>query len=159
VVLREIVFRLSYEASFVTGLEAQLIKFHPAYEVLIWIYKSRKQYTWRALGGHYVQARRNREQVVWHDLICFLLKKNSETSMFWLQSRFNCSSTVFCAALSLPQRQGRNEWGARGAQLPGAESLRGAPKSPNNVTSSFINAVHLLPKDLRFQHAGAKLAS
>ena len=32
----------------------------------------------------------------------------------------------------------------------GAEWLRGAPKSPNNVTSTFFNAVHLLRKDLRF---------
>jgi len=34
-----------------------------------------------------------------------------------------------------------------------------APKCPNNVTSYFFNAVHLLPKDLRFEHGGAKLAS
>jgi len=35
----------------------------------------------------------------------------------------------------------------------------GAPKSPNNVTSTFFNKVNLLPKDLRFKHGGAKLAS
>jgi len=35
----------------------------------------------------------------------------------------------------------------------------GAPKSPNNATSTFFNTVHLLPKDLRFEHGGAKLAS
>jgi len=34
----------------------------------------------------------------------------------------------------------------------------GSPKSPNNVTSTFFNTVHLLPKDLRFEHGGAKLA-
>ena len=28
----------------------------------------------------------------------------------------------------------------------GAESLRGAPKSPNNIPSSFFTTVHLLPK-------------
>jgi len=28
----------------------------------------------------------------------------------------------------------------------------GVPKSPNNVASTFFNAVHLLPKDLRFEH-------
>jgi len=27
-----------------------------------------------------------------------------------------------------------------------------APKSPNNVTSTFFNTVNLLPKDLRFEH-------
>jgi len=41
----------------------------------------------------------------------------------------------------------------------GAESLRGAPKSPNKVTSTFFNAVRLLPKDLRFEDEGDKLAS
>jgi len=34
----------------------------------------------------------------------------------------------------------------------------GAPKTPNNVTSTFFNTVHLLPKDLGFEHGGAKLA-
>jgi len=28
----------------------------------------------------------------------------------------------------------------------------GAPKSPNIVTSTFFNTVHLLPKDLSFEH-------
>jgi len=50
-------------------------------------------------------------------------------------------------------------WGTRGHNFPGAESLRKATKSPNNVTSTFFSATHLLPKDLRFQHGGAKLAS
>jgi len=36
--------------------------------------------------------------------------------------------------------------------------MRVAPKSPNSVTSTFFNTVHPLPKDLRFQHRGAKLA-
>jgi len=35
----------------------------------------------------------------------------------------------------------------------------GAPKSSNNVTSTFFNTVHLLPKDLKFEHGGIKLAS
>jgi len=35
----------------------------------------------------------------------------------------------------------------------------GAPKSPKNVTSIFFNTVHLLPKDLKFEHGGAKLFS
>ena len=35
----------------------------------------------------------------------------------------------------------------------------GAPKSPNSVTSTFFNTVHLLLKDLRFEHGGTKLAS
>ena len=40
----------------------------------------------------------------------------------------------------------------------GAKWLRGEPKSPNNVTSTFFNRVHLLPKDLRFEQGGARLA-
>jgi len=52
--------------------------------------------------------------------------------------------------------QGRNE----GENIsPGAESLRGLPKSSNNVASTFFNTVHLLPKDLRFEHGAVKLAS
>jgi len=64
--------------------------------------------------------------------------------------------------------QGRNEW----AQFPGHRATMGAsnhyeerrmtagaPKSPNNVTSTFFSRVHLLPKDLKFEHGGAKLAS
>jgi len=51
----------------------------------------------------------------------------------------------------------------RGAQgglhSPGAEWLPGAPKSPNNVVITCFNTVHLLPKVLRFEHGGAKLAS
>jgi len=39
-----------------------------------------------------------------------------------------------------------------------AESPRRAPKSLNSLTSTFFNTVHLLPKDLRFEHGGAKLA-
>jgi len=34
----------------------------------------------------------------------------------------------------------------------------GGPKSPNNVTSTFFHTVHLLPKELRFEDGGAKLA-
>jgi len=34
-----------------------------------------------------------------------------------------------------------------------------APKSPQNVTSTFFNTVNLLPKELRFEYAGAKFAS
>jgi len=41
----------------------------------------------------------------------------------------------------------------------GADSLRGTPKSPNNVTSTFFNTVYLFPKDLRFERGGSKLDS
>jgi len=59
--------------------------------------------------------------------------------------------------------QGRNE-GGKGGTIPrapnhcvGAEWLRGAPKGPNSVASTFFNTVHLLPKDLSFEHEGAEL--
>jgi len=39
----------------------------------------------------------------------------------------------------------------------GAEWLWTLPRSPNNVTSTFFNIVHLLPKDLKFEHGETKL--
>jgi len=62
-------------------------------------------------------------------------------------------------------RQGRNEKGQGEHNLPGlnhyrgAKSPRGASKGTNSVTGTFLNTVHLLPKDFRFEHGGAKLAS
>jgi len=53
--------------------------------------------------------------------------------------------------------QGRNE-GGQGGTILWAPNHCGAPKSPDNVTSTFFNGVHLLPKD-RFEHGGAKFAS
>jgi len=35
----------------------------------------------------------------------------------------------------------------------------GSPKSANNVASDFFIAVHLLLKDLSFEHGGAKFVS
>ena len=35
----------------------------------------------------------------------------------------------------------------------------GAPKSPNNVTSTFFNLEHMLPKDLSYEYRSDKLAS
>jgi len=70
-------------------------------------------------------------------------------------------SQNFLGAVS--RRQGRNEGGQEGNITPSAESLwghqitAGAPKSPNSVTSTFFNTVHLLPKNLRFEHQGAEL--
>jgi len=46
-----------------------------------------------------------------------------------------------------------------GHNFPCTESLRGATKTPNNVTTTFFNTVHLLPKDLKFEHGGAKVVS
>jgi len=43
--------------------------------------------------------------------------------------------------------------------MPGAPNHSGAPKSSSNVTSTFFNGVNLLPKELRFEHEGAKLVS
>ena len=54
--------------------------------------------------------------------------------------------------------------GERGAQFPGAESLWGvdslrwASKNHNNVASTYFNTVYMHPKDIRFEHGGAKLA-
>jgi len=60
--------------------------------------------------------------------------------------------------------QGRNERGQWGHNSLRAESLWGdkllqeAPKSPNNVTSTFFNTANLLLKELSFDRGGAKLA-
>ena len=51
----------------------------------------------------------------------------------------------------LPGTQGRNE-GGKGGTIPRAPNHCGSPKSHNNVTSTFFKTVHLLPKDLRFEH-------
>jgi len=52
--------------------------------------------------------------------------------------------------------QGRNE-GEKRAQRPGRRISGGALKSPDNVASTFFNTVHLLPKDLRFEHRAPNL--
>jgi len=46
-------------------------------------------------------------------------------------------------------------WGAQ--NFLGAESLCEVPKNPNNVTSTFFNAINLVPKDLRFKHGAPNL--
>jgi len=50
-------------------------------------------------------------------------------------------------------RTGAKRGGGGGAQFPGRR------KVPPMSQSTFFNVVHLLPKDLRFEHGGAKLAS
>jgi len=66
------------------------------------------------------------------------------------------------SGIEIPQRlalqQGRNEEAKRGT-IPWAPNHRGALKSLNNVASTFFNTAHLFPKDFRFEHGGAKLAS
>ena len=56
---------------------------------------------------------------------------------------------VAVEGLQWGHKQGRNE----------KVNIPRAPKSPNDVSSTFFNALYLLPKDLRFEHGGAKLAS
>ena len=46
---------------------------------------------------------------------------------------------------------------ARGHNSTGTDSLPWALKRPNNVTSTFFNTVHMLPKDLRFEHGAPNL--
>jgi len=47
----------------------------------------------------------------------------------------------------------------RGNNCSGVESLREDAENSNNVTSIFFSTVDLLPKDIRFERGGAKLAS
>jgi len=54
-------------------------------------------------------------------------------------------------------QRGRNTPAAK--SLPGRLITTGGASNPNSITSAFFNTVHLLPKDLRFEHAGTKVAS
>jgi len=47
-------------------------------------------------------------------------------------------------------------WG-RQITAGGVEWLWGTPKSSKNTTSTFFNTVHLLPKDLSFEHGAPNL--
>jgi len=69
-----------------------------------------------------------------------------------------CNELITSSPLGKYLLQGRNE-GDKGGKIPRAPNHYGGAKSPNNVTSTFFNTVHLLPEDLRFKHGGAKLAS
>ena len=53
---------------------------------------------------------------------------------------------------------GQGQGGCKGERFPGAESLWGT-ESPNNVTRTAFNTVHLLPKNLICEHEGGKLSS
>jgi len=53
--------------------------------------------------------------------------------------------------------QGRNKGMAKGDPIPRTPNHWGAPKSPNNVASTFFNTTHLLPRDLKFEYGVDKL--
>jgi len=60
--------------------------------------------------------------------------------------------------------QERNERGKEEHNSPGAESLWGRRMTAGDAEKSqhfhkYFNTVQLLPKDLRFEHGGAKLVS
>jgi len=73
------------------------------------------------------------------------------------------SQSILC------QKPGLNERGTispapnhyEGAELQRESAwwLKRAPKSPDNVTSTFFNKLHLLQKNLRLKHGGAKISS
>jgi len=90
------------------------------------------------------------------------------------------STVIFCSPLSARldkfycTARGVTTGEGKGAQFPGRITMGapnhcgGAPKSPNNVTSgffsvddnvtsTFINPVHLLPKDLSWEHGAPNL--
>jgi len=85
---------------------------------------------------------------------------------FWSKLQKRC--------LRLPQQQnqltfirsqGHNE-GGKASIIPRVPNhygehrmTAGVPKGPNNATSTFFSTVHSLPKDLKFEHGGAKVAS
>ena len=71
-----------------------------------------------------------------------------------------CTEQIIAVLWSV---QGRNE-GAQGGHnfrapihYGGAESLRRAPKSPQNITNTSFSAVNLRPKEVRFEHGAPNL--
>jgi len=83
---------------------------------------------------------------------------------FWLTLLFVILSKLGSDMIS--SYQGRDK-GGQGGTIPqapnhyygGRRMTAAALKSPSNVTITFFNTVHLLPKDLKFEHGGAKFAS
>ena len=75
--------------------------------------------------------------------ICFVVYSSSGQNLLAVNYKLRCG-------------QGRYERGtiARTSNHRGRTS-----KSSNNVASIFFNTVDLLPKDIRFEHGGVKLAS
>ena len=49
--------------------------------------------------------------------------------------------------------------GGKGGTIIRAPNNYGGAENPNSITSAFFNPQHLLPKDLRFEHGDAKVAS
>jgi len=79
--------------------------------------------------------------------------------MFSTNLDFVSNCCTLALACGLTHMQGRNEGGKTGAipRAPilygSAKSLRGAPRSPNNVPHTLFNAVHLLLKNC-FEYGG-----
>jgi len=73
-------------------------------------------------------------------------------SMIVTVGTFANLKNYYTFGIVLGYHQGRNERGEGG-------TMPRAPKSLNNVASTFFNTEHLLPKDLSLENRGAKLAS
>ena len=90
-------------------------------------------------------------------------KKSKQLSCFIYTKKFENSDQIEMILVlkdALKDRVALCAWGVtRGEKFPGPNSLWGASKSTKNVTSTFLNTVHLLPKDFKFEHRGPKLAS
>ena len=79
-----------------------------------------------------------------------------------LREGFSCQNAFTCRRNSRLETtsystKGYNE-GGNGVTIPRVPSHWVTPKISNNVTSTFFNTVHLLPKNFMFEHRGAKLA-
>ena len=82
-------------------------------------------------------------------------QKTAHKPTFQPKLPFQFEHSVFlCRWASVKQTQGRKDGGKEGTipratnHYGGAKSLRGAPKSPNIVTSTFLTIVNALTKDL-----------
>ena len=112
--------------------------------------------TWNAASNRCcqsVQALCGRPNIVFENRRC------SWNRSWWRSDLKICLfSENFAIFISLHQR--RNER-SRGTISPAPNHYGGGAKSHSNVITNFFKTVglHLLPKDLRFEHGGAKLVS
>ena len=122
---------------------------------------------WQLVHLDHIQFRTYSFETCWFEswsIFCCMQPISNEISP---KKELLCISRNPCKAVYMLHVSGNTRGVARGEgrhNSPGTESLSGrqitagTPKSLNNVTSTFLATVHLLPKDPRFKHGGAKLA-
>jgi len=85
------------------------------------------------------------------------------SALSWSHSTLSLPLGKWFKLLMIPNNQGRNEW-ARGHNFPhritiGAPNHCGGRRKVPRMSQVLSSTAHLLPKDLKFEHGGAKLVS